>query len=117
MVLAAVHEDVAKAVMDKMQREYEMGEIEYDSYFYKHGVSVGREEGVAKGRAEGREEGRAEGMALALLTMLRARGVDVSDELRAALTECHDLDLLERLAARASQVAHGDELLDGLPRV
>ncbi len=111
MVLMIADPKVAKKVMAKMPQQYDMGEIERKSYFYLHGLS----DGEAKGREEGREEGRRDGMVCALFTVLHARGIELSEPVKAALVDCQDLELLERLVGLAGRVAHGEELLAELP--
>lgn len=49
----------------------------------------------------GRAEGKAEGEALALLTVLDARGIEVPQEARERIAECTDLDQLEVWIRRA----------------
>ncbi|WP_326820107.1 hypothetical protein [Streptosporangium sp. NBC_01756] len=71
----------------------ETGTYEYQSDFARKYV------------AEGREEGRAEGETKALLAVLSARGIDVSDDARERITNCTDIDQIEawiRLAATAN---------------
>lgn len=70
----------------------ETGTYEYQSDFARKYV------------AEGREEGRAEGETRALLAVLAARGVEVSDDARERITNCTDIEQIEawiRLAATA----------------
>ncbi|CAL9559716.1 hypothetical protein [Streptomyces sp. enrichment culture] len=53
-----------------------------------------REEGRSEGREEGREEGRAAGRAEDILLLLRNRGLKVSEEERARIVGCGDLEAL-----------------------
>jgi hypothetical protein len=53
------------------------------------------------GRAEGRVEGRVEGHAEAILTILRARGLELSPAERELLLACKDLLQLEEWTRRA----------------
>ncbi|MGW0180229.1 hypothetical protein [Nocardia sp. NPDC003345] len=62
--------------------------------------------------AEGRAEGRAEGEAASILTVLDARGIDVPDRVRDAITSCEDLDQLQKWLRRALEINQADELLD-----
>jgi hypothetical protein len=64
-----------------------------------------RAEGEAKGRAEGRVEGRAEGRAGALVTILRANGVAVSDSVRERIAACADSEVLDAWIARVATTA------------
>jgi hypothetical protein len=56
---------------------------------------------VAQGRAEGEAKGEAEGEANALLHVLAARRLTVSDAQRARILACTDLDTLTRWIERA----------------
>ncbi len=66
------------------------------------GMAKGRAEGVAQGRAKGMVEGVAKGRAEALLTVLAAREIPVSDALRERILSCTDLATLERWLQRAT---------------
>jgi predicted transposase YdaD len=82
-----------------------------DLSFYKSYIS---EEIRDEGREEGREEGRAQGetrrAAKDVLTVLAARGIDVSDEARARITGSGDLDTLSRWLRRAATAPSADEI-------
>ena len=52
-------------------------------------------------KADLRHEGRKEGKAEALLSVLTARGLALSDALRAQILSCQDLATLDRWLARA----------------
>jgi hypothetical protein len=54
--------------------------------------------------------GKAEGEAEAILTVLSARGVEVSDASRARITTCSDLDQLKIWASRAATAETTDDL-------
>ncbi|WP_280398833.1 hypothetical protein [Nocardia carnea] len=62
--------------------------------------------------AEGRAEGRAQGEAESILTVLDARGIDVTDRVRKTVTSCEDLDQLQKWLRRALEINHAEELLD-----
>ncbi|HMU40647.1 MAG TPA: hypothetical protein PKE31_16685, partial [Pseudomonadota bacterium] len=55
----------------------------------------------AEGRTEGRAEGRTEGRALAILSVLTARGCAVSEGVRQSVLSCQDPTTLDRWLARA----------------
>jgi hypothetical protein len=74
---------------------------EYQSDFAKKYVAQGEAKGRAEGKAEGRAEGKAEGEANALLHVLAARRLTVSDAQRARILACTDLDTLTRWIERA----------------
>lgn len=59
---------------------------------------------------QGKAEGKAEGEARALLTVLAARGIDVTDSARQRITECTDADQLEIWIRRATTVSTLDEV-------
>ncbi|MBF6180771.1 hypothetical protein [Nocardia otitidiscaviarum] len=60
--------------------------------------------------AEGRTEGRAEGEAMAVLTVLEARGIPVSVEVRDRVLTCVDTARLEEWLRRAVTVTTAEEL-------
>jgi hypothetical protein len=66
--------------------------------------------GEAKGRAEGLAEGEAKGEAKALLTVLRAAGIEVSAQADHHIKSCTDLTQLESWLARAVTITSTDEL-------
>ena len=57
--------------------------------------------GKREGRREGKREGKKEGEADAILLVLEARGLDVSDAERERITSCADLKQLKRWITRA----------------
>lgn len=69
---------------------------------FGRGKTEGRAEGRVEGRIEGRLEGRVEEAANLVLAVLAARDVKVTDEVRARITGCTDLERLETWAKRAA---------------
>jgi hypothetical protein len=65
-----------------------------------------------KNRAEGRVEGEAAGEVRAVLTVLAARDIDVSDHARARITGCTDLDQLETWVRRAVTATSVNDLFE-----
>lgn len=65
---------------------------------------------LARGRHEGRGEGRAEAKAADVLTVLEARGVDVTDEARSRIIRCADLDQLDVWLRRAVTAGSANEV-------
>jgi hypothetical protein len=57
-------------------------------------------------------EGEALGESKSILTVLDARGIDVPDRVRDAITSCDDLDQLQKWLRRALEINQADELLD-----
>jgi hypothetical protein len=89
LVLLSV-DHAARAILEARMAS---GTYEYQSDFARRYV--------AQGRAEGEAHGEARGRAHALLGVLSARGVAVPDDVRARISECADLDLLDRWLASA----------------
>ena len=76
-----------------------------------HGIrEEGKTEGLAEGRAQGLAEGEAKGQAKALLTILEARGLAVTDEIRQQILDCRDLEQLDRWTRRAFSINSADGL-------
>ena len=67
---------------------------------------------VFQGREEGLERGRTEAKAGDILTILDIRGIPVTDEARARVTGCTDLDQLDVWVRRAVTANAVDELFD-----
>jgi hypothetical protein len=65
---------------------------------YKKGEAEGRAEGKAEGEAKGKAKGKAEG----ILTVLLARGIPVSEAVRARILDCSDLGTLDAWLQRAA---------------
>lgn len=63
-------------------------------------------------RAQGRAEGKAEGEAKAVLAVLEARGLTISDDARVRVTGCTDLDQLDNWVRRAATATSADDLFE-----
>ncbi|MBZ6086968.1 hypothetical protein KVH02_01350 [Streptomyces olivaceus] len=74
------------------------------------GREKGRSEGRQEGRQEGREEGRVAGRAEDILLLLRNRGIQVSEDERACILSCGDLEVLGAWFTRAITAASAAEL-------
>lgn len=72
----------------------------------------GRNEGREQGRAEGRTEGRAEEAARAVLTVLRARRMDLPEAARDRILAEKDPERLERWLEKAVLAASVTEVMD-----
>jgi hypothetical protein len=83
----------------------------YRSAYARSYFDAGEAEGIAKGEVKGEAAGRAQGAGHALLQVLSARGLEVSDEVRARITECTDLALLDTWLARALTAASAAEVI------
>jgi hypothetical protein len=68
--------------------------------------------GWQQGRREGRQEGRLEGRVLAVLDVLRIRGIEVDAESEARILACRDSEELLAWLARATTLARIDELFE-----
>ncbi len=65
---------------------------------------------AAKARAEGEITGRAEGLAGAILKVLEARGVEISAPQRQEISDCRELDRLDRWLRRAALASSVSEV-------
>jgi hypothetical protein len=65
-----------------------------------------------EGRAEARMEGRAEGWANAVFTVLRVRGIAVSDAAREHILAQKDQEQLKRWLEKAALTASIGEVID-----
>ncbi|MET8777716.1 hypothetical protein ABZV58_22160 [Nocardia sp. NPDC004654] len=92
---------VWETLMTSTLRNYE-----YQSDFARRYFAQGKK----RGEAEGHKKGEAEGEVRALLTVLDARGIPVSDEARDRITACTDTDVLAEWVRRAVTVASAEEL-------
>ena len=82
----------------------------------KESEARGREEGEARGREEGeargREEGEVRGRADSVLAVLEARGIPLTDDVRARILANSDPETLMRWLRRAGTASSLDEVLD-----
>jgi len=102
-VLPAAARDSLEEIMTTSAQEHEteLGELLFPKTFAR-----GKEEGFARGKAEG----EAEGKVTAVLAVLEAREVAVSEEARARISECGDIEVLDTWIRRAVTVSTADEL-------
>ncbi|MFL1382145.1 hypothetical protein, partial [Nocardiopsis protaetiae] len=61
---------------------------------------------------EGREEGREEAAANSVLRILNKRGLTVSDDVRARIESCDDLDTLYSWVDKAIDADRAEDLFD-----
>ena len=61
-----------------------------------------------------RDEGRVDAMARSILVVFEARGLKVSDEVRAQIEECTDLELLREWHQRAVTVERAEQIFEDL---
>jgi hypothetical protein len=95
LVFASVDE-AARAILEALMAS---GNYEYQSDFARRYVAQGRAEGEAAGRAH------------ALLAVLVARGLDVPEDVRARITACSDLALLDAWLARAVKASSAADVI------
>ena len=74
------------------------------------GQARGEEIGEARGKEIGEARGRAIGEALAVVTVLEARGLVVSPTQRDRILSCTDLVTIEQWVRRAIKISSTDEL-------
>jgi hypothetical protein len=58
------------------------------------------------------EEIRAQGRAEDLLLVLEQRGLDVSDDVRRRITDCHDPEILRQWLSRAVTAPKAEEIFE-----
>jgi len=95
--------EAARQALETMMKGYE-----YQSDFAKKYV----EQGLAEGRDLGRAEGRAEEAARALLTVLRARGITVPDDVRERILAQKEPERLEHWLEKAAVAASVAAVID-----
>ena len=71
-----------------------------------------RAEGEAAGEAKGRADGELAATAKAILSILKARGLEPSDTVQERVRSSTELDLLQRWLQRAATASSADELLE-----
>ncbi len=87
--------EAARAILEGLMAS----KYEYQSDFAKRYVAQGRAEGLAEGKAR------------ALLAVLEARGLAVSEPLRQRILSCSDLARLDTWLARAVTATSASEVL------
>jgi len=87
-----------------------LGNYEYKSDFAKTYVAQGRAEGIQEGLQEGRAEGEAAGVRAALLSVLAARELEVSEETHRLIEGCSDIALLKEWIRRAVLAERTEEV-------
>jgi len=92
--------DAYRRVMDEIQQAREYGEAKWNA-------------GHAVGHAAGRAEGETAGQAKALLALLDARGLAVSDDVRRRIDECRDGATLQQWIVRAATASSGEDVVAG----
>jgi len=116
VVMASLNEAARRALEETMASEGYQYQSEFARRYVAQGEAKGRAEGrtegEAKGRTEGEARGRAEGRASAVLTVLRARNIEVGPDAEQRILACTDLAELDEWTRRAVTVQSVDELFD-----
>jgi hypothetical protein len=99
--------EAARRALEAMMKGYE-----YQSDFAKKYVAQGHAEGLTEGLAEGLTRGRIEEAARAVLTVLRVRGLAVSDAARERILSQKDPERLERWLEKAAVAPSVAAVLD-----
>jgi predicted transposase/invertase (TIGR01784 family) len=73
----------------------------------------GKAEGFTEGEVSGLAKGKTAGKAEAVLAILSARGIPVSDEVRAHIETCNDAATMDRWIIRATTAASAEEVVKG----
>jgi hypothetical protein len=94
-----------RKVMDEIQQAREYGEAKEAEGFAK-----GETAGFAKGETAGFAKGETAAKAAAVLAILSARKLTVSDETRARIEACADGAILDRWITRAAMAASSEEI-------
>jgi hypothetical protein len=89
---------LGEAVRKQLEEQMRIQDYEFRSDFAKRYLSQGRAEGEARGQAK------------ALLRILAARGMEVTESQRTQILQCTDPDTLGRWLDRAVTVRLTDEL-------
>ena len=98
LIFASIHEAARVYLEGLMNSKYEYQSDYAKRYF-------------AQGEAQGRTEGEALGAGHALLQVMAARGLAMSDDVRARIVACRDLALLDTWLARALRAATAAEVV------
>ena len=104
---AVLYAELVFAALPQAARRHLEALMSTQTYEY---VSEYAQKFIARGEARGEARGRAEGQARAVLAVLDARGIEVSDDVRAQIRRCRDLDQLDVLVRRAATVEAADDL-------
>ena len=99
VVIASLHA-AARNILEELMAN---GNYQYQSDFAKRHVAQGHVEGKAQGKAEGKAE--------AILTVLAARGIDLSASLRERVLGCTENATLDIWLARAVSAPTAEDVL------
>jgi hypothetical protein len=98
-------------VADVLGRKRIMIDPLRDFPLVRDGYRKGRREGIREGQARGEVRGEARGQAKSLLTLLAARGIQVSSAMRTKILACKDPTMLDRWLKSALQASSVAEVI------
>ncbi len=110
VVLSYLNEAARRALEAEMSFERMETRSKYLREQWDRAEAEGREKGLAEGREKGLAEGEQGALARAVLDLLEARGIAVTDEQRSLVLGRSELDVLRRWVVRAATVATAVEL-------
>jgi flagellar biosynthesis/type III secretory pathway protein FliH len=93
--------DAYQKVIDEIHQVKELAAAKL-AEGHKTGLAEGHKAGLAEGHKAGLAEGHKAGKVAAVLAVLTARGLSVTDEARARFEACEDTATLDRWIARAA---------------
>ncbi len=102
--------DAYEKVIDEIQQVRDLAEAKWAAGFTK-----GKTAGFVEGETAGFTKGKTAGFAEAILALLAARGVAVSDDARARIEACRDAATLALWIARAAAAASAEEVFGSSP--
>lgn len=95
--------DAYRKVMDEIQQAREYGDAKWA-------------EGFAAGESAGFAKGESAGQARAILALLAARGIAVSDEVRAQIEACKDVGMLDPWIVHAAAATSAEAVIASPPK-
>jgi hypothetical protein len=104
------HEAAHRIFQDRPEPHIWRNLMAVGSYFPGRGTLV--EEKFLAGKEQGRAEARAEERAQLVLRVLEHRGIAAAPDAKERVTECTDLEILERWMDRAFTVTSADALFE-----
>lgn len=107
--MTSLYSDYVLAALPRAARKYleeimGTGTYEYKTRLFRRSFQDGRDAGLAAGKAAGKADD--------IITFLRARGIEVTEDTRERITSCTDIDRLDTWVRRAATVSSAEELFD-----
>jgi hypothetical protein len=110
--LARRYVDCVLAVLPQVARNALETLMKTESEFYSDTFRNAEANARAAGMAEGKAEGMAEGRADAVLMVLKARGIALTEAQEVRISGCRDLAQLRTWLKRAAKVEAADQIFD-----